>query len=277
MSIETYTEPVSQLLTVGDYRKIARASEPNYIEQFGLTNQDIPELIRMAVDTELNNVDSDRSEVWAPVHAWHALGQLQAEAAIAPLIGLFTSDDESVHEDMPDILGQIGGAAIPALASYLADGGEDVWALTLAADCLREIATHHPEQREAAIAPLLQQLEQAADNDPLLNSTLIHNLTLLKVVEAAPLIEQAFTTGGIDELLTGSWGRVQVDLGLKQESDFAPEALKPKIPPQLLAFRQNMDRLANAFQVQQRHQTKPAGFGTAPAPETKKTKKKKKT
>jgi len=276
MSIETYIEPVSRLLTVGDYREVAKESEPNYIDQFGLSNQDIPELVRMAVDEELNNFDSDRPEVWAPVHAWHVLGQLKAEAAIAPLMSLFTNGDEYVYAQMPDIFGQIGGAAIPALANYLETGGDDVWALTLAVDCLREIAANHPDQREAAIAPLVKQLEHYADNHPDLNSALINNLTLLKVVEAAPLMEQAFTTEGIDEFLTGSWARVQVDLGLKQEQDFSPEELKPKVPPQLAAFQRNMERLAKAFNGQQRQQTKPAGFGTNTSKEPRKVKKKKK-
>lgn len=276
MSIETYNDPVSQLLAYGDYREVASESVPNYIDQFGLTAQDIPELIRMATDDELNTLDSDRPEVWAPLHAWHALGQLKAEAAIEPLIGLFTSGDEYVYEEMPGIFGEIGGAAIPALAKYLVDGSEDIWALILAADCLREIAANNPDQREAAIAPLIQQLEHYADNDSDLNSTLINNLTILKAVEAAPMMEQAFKTDEIDEFLTGSWARVQVDLGLKQEEDFAPEELKPKVPPQLAAFQQNMERLAKAFNVQERQQTKPAGFGSAPSPDPKKNKKKKK-
>lgn len=276
MGVETYQEPVSRLLTYGDYREQSQDSEPNYIERFGLTKQDIPELIRMATDEELNQFDSDRSEVWAPLHAWHALGQLKAEAAIEPLLSLFSSGDEYVYEDMPDIFGKIGAAAIPALATYLADDSQDVWALITAADCLREIGTHHPEHREAAIAPLVSRLEFYADNDSDLNSTLINNLVMLKAVDAAPLIEQAFTTDEIDEFLTGSWARVQVDLGLKQEEDFSPEELKPKVPPQLAAFQQNMERLAKAFNVQARQNNKPQGFGAAPSTDIQKSKKKKK-
>lgn len=275
MSIETYTKPVSHLLTCGKLPGINRQAVPNYVEQFGLTEQDVPELIRMATDEALNTLDSDRPEVWAPVHVWHALGQLQAAAAVEPLISLFASDDELVYEEMPEVFGQMGGVAIPALASYLADPTRDVWPLTTAADCLREIAVNHPDQREAAIAPLWQQLEHYAENNSNLNSTLIHNLTLLKVVEAAPLIEQAFATGDIDELLTGSWARVQVDLGLKQKSDFSPEELKSKVPPQLAAFHENLENLAK-LHLSQRQHAKPIGFGPPNSSKPKKNQQKKK-
>ncbi|MDX2240888.1 MAG: hypothetical protein NW224_09410 [Leptolyngbyaceae cyanobacterium bins.302] len=276
MSADTYQEPVSKLLTYGDYLELSQDSEPNYIERFGLTEQDIPELIRMATDAELNELDSDLSEVWAPLHAWHALGQLRAEAAIEPLIGLFGSGDEYVYEEMPEIFGKIGGAAIPALGTYLADDSQDVWALITAADCLREIASNHPDHRAAAIAALVNQLESYANNDPNLNSTLINNLVLLKAVEAAPLIEQAFTTDEIDEFLTGSWAQIQVDLGLKQKEDFSPEELKPKVPPQLAAFHQNMEKLAKAFDIQTQQHQKPKGFGVVPPIDIQKPKKKKK-
>ncbi|TVP61729.1 MAG: hypothetical protein EA342_20265 [Leptolyngbya sp. LCM1.Bin17] len=37
---------------------------------------------------------SDSKEVWAPVHAWQALGQLKAEAAMEPLISIFNKKEE---------------------------------------------------------------------------------------------------------------------------------------------------------------------------------------
>jgi hypothetical protein len=276
MSTKTYQEPVSRLLTFGDFHDIGHGKLPNYVEQFGFTDEDIPELIRMATDETFNTLNSDRPEVWAPLHAWHTLGQLHAAAAVEPLLGLLALDDDYVYEEMPEVFGNLGGAAIPALTQYLADDTPIIWARITVADCLREIATTHPDQREAAIAPLLQQLERYAENDDNLNSTLINNLAMLKVVEAAPLMEQAFASGEIDEFLTGSWARVQVDLGLKQESDFTAEELKVKVPPQLAEFHQNLENLAKSFGVQQQQFIKPEGFGAAPAGKAKKTQKKKK-
>lgn len=43
----------------------------------GITHEQVPELIRMATDTALNDMESGSVEVWAPLHAWRALGQLR--------------------------------------------------------------------------------------------------------------------------------------------------------------------------------------------------------
>lgn len=77
MTSDSYPPPVDKLLTFGDCRKLPE--RPNYLE-LGLGPEHIPALIRMATSEELNHADSESSEVWAPVHAWRALGQLRAEA-----------------------------------------------------------------------------------------------------------------------------------------------------------------------------------------------------
>src|SRR5438093_123369 len=73
-----YKDPVARLLTLGDARPVK--TWPNYLE-LGLSREHVPELIRMATDDELNWADSESLEVWAPIHAWRALGQLRAEEA----------------------------------------------------------------------------------------------------------------------------------------------------------------------------------------------------
>lgn len=51
---------------------------------------------------ELHFTYLDSLEVWAPVHAWRALGQLRATEAIEPLITLFHDvEDEWNNFDLP--------------------------------------------------------------------------------------------------------------------------------------------------------------------------------
>ena len=87
-----YPPPVSELLTFGDCREIR--DWPDYLA-LGLGPQHIPGLIRMALDEELHLADPDSLDVWSPVHAWRALGQLRAESAVEPLAGLLDRVDES--------------------------------------------------------------------------------------------------------------------------------------------------------------------------------------
>ena len=78
----SYSPAVSRLLRYGECKL---GQWPDYLKR-EITREDIPELIRMATDMELNLAASDSLEVWAPVHAWRALGQLKAEEAVEPLL-----------------------------------------------------------------------------------------------------------------------------------------------------------------------------------------------
>lgn len=231
-----YPAPVSKLLTLGEAER--RNAWPNYLE-LGLGMEHIPDLIRMALDEELNSASSKSDEVWAPLHAWRALAQLRAEAAIEPLLNLFRRVDQHhddwVLEDLPDAYGVIGPAAIPALAAYLADSSHGLFARIATATALKEIGTRHPESRAAAVAALTGQLERFAQSDPSLNGSLLADLLDLDAVESAPVIERAFAAGAIDEMIAGDWEDVQVEFGLEEERT-TPKSTAP--------FEEMMDRLA---------------------------------
>ncbi len=135
MTRHIYQPPLDKLLTYGDPRETPDPADdvrhwPDYPGVFGLGAEHVPELIRMATDDTLTWADSDSLEVWAPIHAWRALGQLHAEAAAQPLLPLLLQGDDSdwVLEELPDVYGLIGAAAIPALSAYLADASHPVYA-----------------------------------------------------------------------------------------------------------------------------------------------------
>lgn len=274
MSLSNYTDPVAKLLTYGDCHEMDLHDWHNYPETVGLTADDSSELIRMATDPAFWELESDRLEVWAPIHAWRALGQLHAEAAITPLTKLFGEHDSDwISEELPKVYAMLGAAAIPVLAEYLTNTDHEARARSTAVDSLLEIARSHPESREACIAPMLQQLESFADNEIELNTILIGALLDLKAVEAAPIIEQVFAAEQVDEFMVGTWAGVQVELGLKHASDFDPEDLKPAIPPEMAEMRQLLDTLSTLNAL---NPPKPQGFSKAAQPKAPKGKKKKK-
>ena len=95
---------------------------PNYIQELNLEEKHIPKLIKMATDEELSQANSDSQEVWSPVHAWRALGQLKAVEALEPLLGLLANrDDDWISGDFPTLCTLIGLEAIPYLEDFLAD------------------------------------------------------------------------------------------------------------------------------------------------------------
>lgn len=245
MSNDRYTPPVSHLLTYGNCSEMDLYNWPDYLA-LGLNADHIPELIRMATDRNLYQEEVESLESWAPVHAWRALAQLGAEAAIEPLTSLLDEGEndsywEWIAEELPSVYGAIGSSAIPTLAAYLADTSHRHYSRATAIDSLEAIAKKHPEAREECITILTRQLESATKNESELNSFLVASLIDIQAVESVPAIEAAYAAEMVDEFLVGDWDDVQVALGLK-----SPDEL-PKKQPLNLRDLTDIDRSLNDF------------------------------
>jgi len=209
-----YPQPVEKLLSYGNCLDLLEW--PNYLK-LGLTQAHVPDLIRMATDTALNEADVDSLEVWAPVHAWRALGQLRAEEAILPLMELFEQSEESewVLEELPEVYGMIGPRAIPPLAKYLSDASHGMEARMTAASCVERIGAMHPGAREECVSVLTRELQHSLTNDPDLNASLIISLVHLKAGESISVIREAYASHRVDLFFAGDLEDVEINLGLR--------------------------------------------------------------
>jgi hypothetical protein len=209
-----YAPPVAHLLTLGDprERRHAASSAPDP----ELTAADVPELVRMALDPALHEAGPDAAEVFAPVYAWRALGRLRAPEAAEPLTRLLEErhDDDWVFDEIPDVLGWIGLAALPPAEALLQREELDHFLRVAAARTLSLIGARHPENRDQAVAILTRQLEAWPRQHATLNAFLITHLGDLRAVGAAPLMRAAFEKGAVDMSICGDWEDVQVELGL---------------------------------------------------------------
>jgi hypothetical protein len=231
MSDQIYPPPVDQLLTLGEPASFSFKPD-QWIDYraLGLTHEHVPDLIRLATDYALHTGDSDTPAVWAPLHAWRALGQLRAEEAVEPLLSLFHEiDDDWMGEELPEVFGLIGSAAITPLSVYLADDSHGWFPPILATASLARIGLSHPESRDECVAVLANQLEHYKANEPGLNGFLINALCDLGAVEAVSVIRRAFNARRVDEMIMGGWQDVQEALGLIPPSDMmAEEARLPR-------------------------------------------------
>lgn len=244
MSIDTVSEndylpPVAQLLTFGDCRELPPWPEGLDYLPLGFGPEHIPDLIRMATDEGLRWADSESLEVWAPIHAWRVLGQLRAEAAAEPLLDTLAQvdddNDDWVLEELPDVYGLIGPAALGLLTTYLADDDHGLWARITAASAIAKIGLQHPQTRDTCVAALISVLKRFMEQDETLNANLIYNLTELRATEAAPLMEQAFAADRVDEMVMGGWQEAQVELGLIPAPAPAPAFPWRLAPPETSA------------------------------------------
>ncbi len=213
---QNYPAPVDRLLTLGESHARHRPW-PNYLE-LGLTATHIDDLIRMALDDDLNEANSDSDEVWAPLHAWRALAQLRAEKAAGPLTQLLHRIDEDsddwVAEDLPDVFGLIGPAALGVLQEYLANAQNPTYARIAAANGLGKIAEQYPDGRDECVRVLAMQLSHFADQDHSLNAFIINPLMALRAVEALDVIKQAFDADVVDLMVQGDFEDVQIEMGV---------------------------------------------------------------
>ena len=218
MTSPNYPMPVAKLLTLGDPR--GEREWRDYLK-LGFTAEHVPDLIRMALDTELWLADSESKEVWANLHAWRTLGQLRAEAAAEPLLELFQRIDDDgddwVGEELPKVYGLIGPVAINALSDYIADSSHGLWARIGAARSIEHIGQKHSSARAECAVALARALEKFDAQEPELNASLISDLCDLGPMDSLPLIERAFTSKRVDESVRGDWQDIQIELGLIRE------------------------------------------------------------
>ena len=78
-----YSEAVKALFTLGDVRRQPKWHD---YEALGITQDDVPDLLAIMVDPDLNDAESDNVEVWTPLHAWRALAQMRTLSMIDPYL-----------------------------------------------------------------------------------------------------------------------------------------------------------------------------------------------
>jgi hypothetical protein len=234
MSVEAptsgYSAPVYRLLALG--RPDLDLDAHDYREM-GIGPEHVDELIRMALDPDL--AGAEEPEFYAHVHAWRALAQLHAEAAIEPLAELLhrpeVKDNDWALEEIPEVLAMMGPVATPVLLSLLGDKslGDDV-RLPLT-DGVRKHVELNPSERAAVVAALVREVDDETNSGELVAFAILQ-LGDLRATEAVPSIERAFDEDRVDTFVAGDWEDVQVHLGMIPER-LTPRPLRPLVLPAL--------------------------------------------
>ena len=175
----------------------------------------------MISDDDLNNANQNSLKVWAPLHAWRTLGQLQALEAAGQVIHLFDKlrDDDWIPKELPKVLSLIGPASIPEIASFLANGDIDETVLLSVPECLERIAMDHQEHRDECVDVLVGQLSSYKTNGPFLNAFLILSLADLKATSTIDVIREAFAADCVELTVQGDVEDVEIEMGLRVTRD----------------------------------------------------------
>ena len=255
---QTYLPPVSDLLSYAPCKFEEAEHWPDYVQEFGLTEAHVPDLLRLMQDEALLDLepedvqqDADWPEtldpelaLWGPAHAWRALGQMQAVELLDGAITILNSASvDWAAEDLLEILPLLGPPAIESLATLIqAHLATENYILPLI-EGLYEMPRRFPEVRDRCVEILQNSLQDFSQNTEMNNTFLVSGLQDLKAVEAVNTIEAAYQAGVIDEFHVGTWAYTQVLLGLKTEADFTEAELTAKVPPEMQKMRELLDEL----------------------------------
>ena len=240
-----FSDPVRRFLTIGESKMREPEKWPDYVKTFGIGPEHTDALIRMACDAALNSSSSESSEVWAPMHAWRALGQLRAEAAVVPILGFLDSideDDDVADVEISDVFAMIGPAAIPHIAAYLSDRRHLESSVATAISGIAAIVKRHPECRDTGIAILISRLQPHKGETPTTSGFAVSALIDLNAVEAIDPIREAFGRDAVDISIAGDIEDVEIELGLRDRratkapnymarfGDWGPRPSRPPVP-----------------------------------------------
>lgn len=216
MNNSQYSPLVSKFLTYG---KVEASAPWSDYKKLGFSHEHIPELMTMVADDALHDADQTSDAIWAPLHAWRTLGQLQAAEAVPVLIELLYRveeyNDDWLAEELPEVLGMIGTPAVPELAEYLSDRDNLIFARAAAGQALVHIGNNHPEAHETCVNLLEQEMGRYRNNDSTLNAFLVANLVDLDALKSLPVIEEAYGYDCVDLTVIGDYEDVQIEFGLK--------------------------------------------------------------
>lgn len=166
-----------------------------YVEWAQQLQGNVPDLIRMAVDPDLNERDQRDRAIWAPLHALGVLTELAAPEAVEPLLKMLDWDDDWANEQLVLFYSAVGAAALPPLHDYSRDVSRSIGARASAVECIRGIGQRDAELRAAAVQILAGLLDKpAADTaaEESFAAWVIVGLLAMKAEEALPSIQRAF-------------------------------------------------------------------------------------
>lgn len=156
---------------------------------------------------EVALLHEDEPACWAPIHALRLLGELRTAEIIVPLLGLLPIELHAPEErpvmmwvqELPQIVGHVGEPAVAPLQQLACDNGQTPAARHMAISALSYAAVAAPDQHDAIVTWLRDQLRDS--EDPVYAGHLVLALAQLGVSEAYPEIMNAYRAGRIDKAI----------------------------------------------------------------------------
>lgn len=191
----SYAPPAAELLEYGpDLQKQYDYQDPRW-------KKAIPALTRMALDPGLVNGWPGEKASWAPWHAAHLLGLLEAWDSAPALAELAGMENDWLSDHLSHIWADMGTGVLPTLWTLLEDANVSTKLRGLTAEALFTQAEEDEAMSLLVTRGFEKILARETKVDPRLNAYLISFLKDLEgaVEEIEDAIVDAFEAGRVDE------------------------------------------------------------------------------
>ena len=193
----SYAAPINELLEWGDDLKRSRqfANEAEWVQW----KKYIPSLTRMALDLRLLNGWPAEASSWAPWHAIHMLGELEAWESTPALASLADLENDWLSDPLPHIWAEMGREVEPSLWMIVEDTSASAKQRGLAAQSLRMMTEENEIMEERVVKGFEKILKNEKVFDPGLNAYLLHYLQEMDMLgEISETIEAALEQERVD-------------------------------------------------------------------------------
>lgn len=194
----SYPAPINELLDWGDDLKRSYDFEDE--SEWAQWKKHIPALTRMALDPGLLNGWPSEKSSWAPWHAIHALGELEAWESAPALASLADLENDWLSDHLPHIWADMGMEVEPSLWMILENTSSSTKQRGLAVQSLQMMAEDSQPIKVKVVAGFGKILKNEKSFDPILNAYILYYLKELKTLdEIRETAETAFEQNRVDE------------------------------------------------------------------------------
>lgn len=193
----SYPAPINELLEWGDDLK--RSHQFANEAELAQWRKYIPALTRMALDPGLLNGWPSETASWAPWHAIHMLGELEAWESAPALAPLADLENDWLSDHLPHIWADMGRQVEPSLWMILENSSASAIQRSLAAQSLQMMANDNEALEDRLIHGFEKILKNEKTFDPTLNAYLLYFLKQMEALDKIPeTIDAAFEQGRVD-------------------------------------------------------------------------------
>lgn len=157
-----------------------------------------PQLVQMTFDEGLFQGWPGEAASWAPYHALHLLGRLQAHEYAGTLLALLEQENDWLSDRLPLVWSRMGPPAGLPLWAYLEERSHDPQKRAIALKGLGRIAEAHPRRWPEIVMGMADLLRRGPVDDATANGYIVYMLDRMEAIEAREAILDAFEQDKVD-------------------------------------------------------------------------------